>query len=56
MHATVLDNHHNIYKACGFVNGEPYTAISIKVAPEQSGEVEYERERLLGIAKNSLIF
>jgi hypothetical protein len=28
-----------------------YTAISIKVAPEQSGEVEYERERLLGIAK-----
>jgi hypothetical protein len=28
-----------------------YTAISIKVVPEQSGEVEYERERLLGIAK-----
>jgi hypothetical protein len=27
-----------------------HTAISIKVAPEQSGEVEYERERLLGIA------
>jgi hypothetical protein len=25
-----------------------YTAISIKVAPEQSGKVEYERERLAG--------
>jgi hypothetical protein len=28
-----------------------YTAISIKVVPEQSGKVEYERERLQGIAK-----
>jgi hypothetical protein len=28
-----------------------HTAISIKVVPEQSGKVEYERERLLGIAK-----
>ena len=27
-----------------------YTAISIKVVPEQSGKVEYKRERLLGIA------
>jgi hypothetical protein len=27
-----------------------YTAISIKVVQEQSGKVEYERERLLGIA------
>jgi hypothetical protein len=27
-----------------------YTAISIKVVPEQSGKVEYERERMLGIA------
>ena len=27
-----------------------YTAISIKVVDEQSGKVEYERERLLGIA------
>jgi hypothetical protein len=27
------------------------TAISIKVVPEQTGKVEYERERLLGIAK-----
>jgi hypothetical protein len=32
-----------------------HTAISIKVVPEQSGKVEYERERLLGIAKKSLI-
>jgi hypothetical protein len=28
----------------------PYTAISIKVVHEQSGKVEYERERLLGTA------
>jgi hypothetical protein len=28
-----------------------YTAISIKVVPEQSGKVKYERERLLGNAK-----
>jgi hypothetical protein len=27
-----------------------YTAISNKVVHEQSGKVEYERERLLGIA------
>jgi hypothetical protein len=27
----------------------------IKVVPGQSGKVEYERERLLGIAKNLLI-
>jgi hypothetical protein len=27
-----------------------YTAVSIKVVPEQSGKVEYERERLPGIA------
>ena len=27
-----------------------YTAISIKVVHEQNGKVEYERERLLGIA------
>jgi hypothetical protein len=27
-----------------------HTAISIKVVHEQSGKVEYERERLLGIA------
>jgi hypothetical protein len=29
---------------------EMYTAISIKVVQEQSGKVEYERERLLGTA------
>ena len=33
-----------------------YTAISIKVVHEQSGKVEYERERLLGIAKNLMNF
>jgi hypothetical protein len=27
-----------------------HTAVSIKVVPEQSGKVEYERERMLGIA------
>jgi hypothetical protein len=27
-----------------------YTAISIKVVQEESGKVEYERERLLGTA------
>ena len=27
-----------------------YTAISIKVVHEESGKVEYERERLMGIA------
>jgi hypothetical protein len=27
-----------------------YTAISIKVVPEQSGKVQYERERMLEIA------
>jgi hypothetical protein len=29
-----------------------YTAISIKVVHEQSGKVEYERERLLGISSS----
>jgi hypothetical protein len=29
-----------------------YTAISIKVVPEQSGKVEYERERLRESLKN----
>jgi hypothetical protein len=33
-----------------------YTAISIKVVHEQSGKVEYERERLLGIAKKLINF
>jgi hypothetical protein len=33
-----------------------YTAISIKVVREQSGKVEYERERLLGIANKLINF
>jgi hypothetical protein len=33
-----------------------YTAISINVVPEQSGKVEYERERLLGIANKCIHF
>jgi hypothetical protein len=32
-----------------------YTAISIKVVHEQSGKVEYERERLLGGIANKLM-
>ena len=33
-----------------------YTAISIKFVHEQSGKVEYERERLLGIANKLMNF
>jgi hypothetical protein len=33
-----------------------HTAISIKVVPEESGKVEYERERLQGIAKKFINF
>ena len=33
-----------------------YTAISIKVVHKKSGKVEYERERLLGIAKKLINF
>jgi hypothetical protein len=33
-----------------------HTAILIKVVHEQSGKVEYERERLLGIAKKLMNF
>jgi hypothetical protein len=33
-----------------------YTAISIKAVYEQSGKVEYERERLLGIANKLMNF
>ena len=33
-----------------------YTAISIKVVHEQSGKVEYERERRLGIANKLMNF
>jgi hypothetical protein len=38
-----------------FLFGE-YTAISIKVVHKQSGKVEYERERLLGIANKLMNF
>ena len=37
-----------------FTNTLVYTAISIKVVPEQSAKVEYERERLLGIANKRM--
>jgi hypothetical protein len=33
-----------------------YTAISTKVVHERSGKVEYERERLLGIANKLMNF
>jgi hypothetical protein len=33
-----------------------YTAISIKVVHEQSGKVEFERKRLLGIANKLMNF
>jgi hypothetical protein len=33
-----------------------YAAVSIKVVPEQSGKVEYERERMLGIANKFINF
>jgi hypothetical protein len=33
-----------------------YTAVQIKVVPVQNGKVEYERERLLGIAKKLMNF
>jgi hypothetical protein len=35
---------------------ERHTAISIKVVHQQSGKVEYERERLLGIANKLMNF
>jgi hypothetical protein len=38
------------------IAGSLHTAISIKVVPEQSGKVEYERERLTGIAKKCINF
>jgi hypothetical protein len=38
------------------INIVKYTAISIKVVHEQSGKVEYERERLLGIPKKLMNF
>jgi hypothetical protein len=42
---------------CGIVVYElRYTAISIKVVHEQSGKVEYERERLLAIVNKLMNF
>jgi hypothetical protein len=38
-----------IFPSIGYAQNE-YTAVSIKVVHEQSGKVEYERERLLGTA------
>jgi hypothetical protein len=35
---------------------QSYTAISIKIVHEQSGKVEYERERLLGIVNKLMNF
>jgi hypothetical protein len=39
---TINDNRNQVWAQI------KYTAISIKVVPEQSGKVEYERERLAG--------
>jgi hypothetical protein len=47
MYEVVISTH---YGECA------YTAISIKVVHEQSGKVEYERERLLGIANKLMNF
>jgi hypothetical protein len=44
---SLLDDHFIIRKCNRKYN---HTAISIKVVHEQSGKVEYERKRLLGIA------
>jgi hypothetical protein len=44
----------NFITSTNFLN--KYTAISIKVVHEQSGKVEYERERLLGIANKLMNF
>ena len=40
----------------GFLLYLSHTAISIKVVHEQSGKVEYERERLLGIDNKLMNF
>jgi hypothetical protein len=39
-----------------YIAVRPHTAISINVVHEQSGKVEYERERLLGIANKLMNF
>ena len=43
-------------RTLSYLQGYLYTAISIKVVHEQSGKVEYERERLLGIANKLMHF
>jgi hypothetical protein len=45
-----------VYIKVFFISCHWYTAISIKVVHEQSGKVEYERERLLGIANKLMNF
>jgi hypothetical protein len=51
--AAIYSNGGNRWNILGFnftMRYLVYTAISIKVVHEQSGKVEYERERLLGTA------
>jgi hypothetical protein len=43
-------------RTLSYLQGYLYTAISIKVVHKKSGKVEYERERLLGIAKKLMNF
>jgi hypothetical protein len=60
----ISNTHHTLRAQCSrfkIFEGQPilnwlYTAISIKVVPEQSGKVEYERERLPGIANKFINF
>jgi hypothetical protein len=46
----------SVYSKSRTISREAHTAISIKVVHEQSGKVEYERERLLGIANKLMNF
>ena len=50
-----LKYHHGT-KEIGFAIVNHHTAISIKVVHEQSGKVEYERERLLGVVNKLMNF
>jgi hypothetical protein len=43
-------------RTCGRARQLDSTAISIKVVPERSGKVEYERESLLGIDNKLMNF
>jgi hypothetical protein len=51
MHGTHVTHFHCL-RFCNIV----YTAISVKVVHEQSGKVDYHRERLLGIANKLMHF